>query len=75
MQSDPKNFSAEDAMRLANTPAGQQLIAMLQKADTSVMRNAMEQATSGNFEQAKQALEPLLASSEVQKLLRQLGGK
>ena len=75
MQSDPKNFSAEEAMRLANSPAGQQLIAMLQKANTSSLQEAVNQATNGNIEQAKQALGPLLASPEIQRLLRQLGGK
>ena len=75
MQSDPKNFSAEEAMRLANSPAGQQLIAMLQKADTSALRDAVNQASGGNIEQAKQTLGPLLASPEIQRLLRQLGGK
>lgn len=75
MQKDPKSFSMQDAMRLANTPAGQQLLALLQKSDTTEMRNAMEQASSGNYEQAKQILGPLLNSPEVQKLLQQLGGK
>lgn len=75
MQKDPKNFSIEEAKRLASTPAGQQLIAMLQSADTSTLREAMNQATGGNMEQAMQTLGPFLASPEVQKLLRQLGGK
>lgn len=75
MQNDPKNFSMEDAMRLAKTPAGQQLIAMLQNADTKALKEAMRQASGGNMEQAKQALGPMLESPEIQKLLQQLGGK
>ena len=75
MQNDPKNFSVEDAKRLAKTSAGQQLISMLQKADTSAIKEAMKQATDGNMEQAKQVLEPMLNSPEIQQLLRQLGGK
>lgn len=75
MQKDPKNFSMQDAMRLASTPAGRQLLAILQQSDSAAMRSAMEQASSGNYEQAKQVLGPLLASPEVQKLLQQLGGK
>jgi hypothetical protein len=35
----------------------------------------MKQASGGNMEQAKQALEPMLSSPEIQQLLRQLGGK
>lgn len=75
MQNDPKNFSVEDVKRLVKTPAGQQLISMLQKADTNAIKEAMKQATDGNMEQAKQALEPMLNSPEIQQLLRQLGGK
>lgn len=75
MQNDPKNFSMQDAMRLASTPAGQQLLALLQQSDTATLRSAMEQASAGNYEQAKQVLGPLLNSPDVQKLLQQLGGK
>ena len=75
MQNNPKNFSAEEAMRLAKTPAGQQLIAMLQKADTNAVKEAMTQAASGNMEQAKNALGPILASPEIRQLIQQLGGK
>lgn len=75
MQTDPNNFSMQDALRLANTPAGKQLISLLQQSDTGALRNAMEQASSGNYDQAKKALGPLLRSPEIQKLLEQLGGK
>lgn len=75
MQKDPKNFSMQDAVKMANTPAGQELLALLQQSDTSALQNAMEQASSGNYDKAKQMLQPLLASPQVQKLLRQLGGK
>jgi hypothetical protein len=75
MQNKPINFSPEEAMRLANTPAGQQLIALLQKSGAASINNAMSQAKDGNMEQAKKALAPILASPEVQKLLKELGGK
>ena len=75
MQQDSYNFSVQDAMKLAATPAGKQLIALLQQSNTSTMQKAMEQAKSGNYDQAKQMLEPLLTSPEIQNLLRQLGGK
>ena len=75
MQKDPKNFSMQDAVKLANTPTGQELLALLQQSDTAALQDAMKQATSGNYGSAKQILQPLLASPEVQKLIRQLGGK
>lgn len=75
MEIDRNNFSTEDIMRLAQTPAGQQLIAILRKSDGPALRNAAAQASSGNYQQAKSALEPLLRSPEIQNLLKQLGEK
>ena len=67
-----KDFSMEDAKRLAATSAGQQLIAMLQKQQN--IQDAAKAASQGDYSQLKAALEPMLNSEEVQKLLRQLGG-
>lgn len=75
MQKESNSFSFQDAAKLANTPAGRQLLTLLQQSDTSTLQDAMEQAKAGNFEQAQKVLSPLLASPEVQKLLRELGGK
>ena len=74
MQKNSGNFSMQDAMQLVNSPAGKQLISLLQQSDTAIMKKAMEQASAGDYSKAKLALEPLLASEEIQKLLKQLGG-
>lgn len=74
MQKNSGNFSMQDAMDLVNSPAGKQLISLLQQSDPVIMKNAMEQASAGDYSKAKQALAPLLASKEIQKLLKQLGG-
>lgn len=73
MDNTPNNFSIQEVMRLAKTPAGQELIALLQQADGTALRNAAEQASGGNYQQAKSTLEPLLRSPEIQKLVKQLG--
>lgn len=75
MQMDPKNPLIKDAAAMANTPAGKQLISILQKSNAVDLKQAMADASEGNYEKAKSALEPLLSSPEVQALLRQLGGK
>ena len=75
MDNNPGNFSIQEAMRLAKTPAGQQLIALLQQADPNALRQAAQQASSGNYSQAKSVLEPLLQSQEIQKLLKQFEEK
>ena len=40
-----------------------------------ILQIAMEQAKKGDMSQAKAALGNVMASSEVQALLRQMGGK
>lgn len=75
MQKNSGEFSMHEAMQLANSPAGQQLINLLKNADSAAIKKAMNEAASGNYEKAKQSLTPFLENSETQALLRQLGGK
>ena len=63
----------QEAMRLAQSPAGQQLLAMLRQADTGQIQEALTQANAGDMKSAKKALNNLLADPEIQKMLRQLG--
>ena len=74
MQKNFDDFSMQDAMRLVNSPAGKQLLALLQQADPEALKKAKTQASSGDYSQIRQTLAPLLASEEVKKLLGQLGG-
>ena len=74
MQKKLEDFSKEDIMRLAQTPAGQQLIAMLKQTDTARLQQAITQAQTGDLAQASQTLSALLSSPEAQKLMKQLGG-
>ncbi len=75
MQKKSQDFSMEEIMRLAKSPAGQQLIAMLQKQDNSKVEQAVSQAKTGDYAQASQTLSAMLSSDEAQKLLKELGGK
>ena len=74
MQKNSDNFSMGDIMKMAASPAGRQLLALLKQSDPNALKSAMSAATSGNMQAAGDALAPLLASEEAQKLLRQLGG-
>lgn len=74
MQKNSGDFSMQDVLRMVNSPAGQQLLALLRQSDPASLQKAMEQASSGDYSQAKQSLSPILASEEVKKLLQQLGG-
>lgn len=59
-------------LQLAQSPAGQQLIAMLQQNGGSALSNAVSKASAGDYTQAKQLLSSLLSSAEAQTLLSQL---
>lgn len=69
----PQDFSMQQAMLLAGTPAGQQLIALLQKNGGAEFHQAMAKAAAGDFEQAKRIISATLSSKEAQELLKQLG--
>ncbi len=69
----PQDFSMQQAMHLAQTPAGQQLIALLQKNGGADLQQAMAKAAAGDYEQAKNAISAALSSPEAQALLNQLG--
>lgn len=75
MQKNSENFSIQDAMRLASTPAGQELLALLRRGDTASFRQAAQAASAGDQAQAQQLLSGFLRDPEVQRLLSQLGGK
>ena len=73
MQKNSQDFSIEEAARLANTPAGQQLLAMLRGADPQQLQQAADLASAGDYTQASQTLKQLLSSPEARKLLKDLG--
>jgi hypothetical protein len=75
MQKNSDNLSMEEALRLAKSPAGQQLLALLQQSNPDAISQAMQQASRGDYSKVKETLTPLLTSQDVQSLLRQLGGR
>ena len=63
-----------EAMRMAQTPAGQQLIQLLRAGNSQELKTAMDRAAAGDYTAAKQALSGILSNPEAQKLLSQMGG-
>lgn len=72
MQKKSEDFSPQEAMRLAKTPAAQQLLAMLQQQNTGQLEKIMAMAKSGDMTSAGNALQGLLSSPDARKLIRQL---
>lgn len=74
MGNQSKGFSMEEVLQLMKTPAGQQLIKMLQSSDDPALQKARQHAAGGDMTAAKEALRQLSANDELKKLLMQLGG-
>ena len=75
MEEKNHNFSMDALMRLAKSPAGQQLMAMLNNQDSQKVEQAAAQAKNGDYAKAGQTLRDMLSSPEAQRLMKELGGK
>lgn len=69
MQSMP-DFAA--LMKIARSPAGQKLLAMLQSGPPADLDSIAAAASSGNMEDAKMKLSRMLSSQEARELLQAL---
>ena len=74
MQKNSEKFSVQEAMRLAGTPAGQELLDLLRRSDSAGLQQAAQLASEGNYAQAQQLLSGFLRDPEVQRLLSKMGG-
>ena len=68
------NDAIQEAMRLANSPAGKQLLQMLQSGGGEDMNRAMALVSSGDYEGAKALLNQMLRDPKAKALLNQMGG-
>lgn len=64
--------SLQEAMKLANSDAGQQLLALLRSQNSDALDAAMNNAASGDYSKAKEHLTEMLSSPQVRALLEQL---
>ena len=56
MQEPIKNLSPGDIMKLTQSDAGQQLLALLKQEKNDTLKQAMDQAAAGNMDAMKQTL-------------------
>lgn len=66
------DFSVQEAMRLAQSDAGQQLLQLLKSNHSQAAQTAMDSAQSGDLLRVKQALQNFLSDPQAQALLQQL---
>ena len=65
----------QQLLRLAQSPAGKQLLQYLQQQNGSALKAAADLASSGNYEAAKNKLSGIMCTPEAQQLLKQLEGQ
>lgn len=69
-----EDFSLQQAIKLAQSDAGQQLFALLQSTQPAALQQAMDSAAAGDTRQAMQAVQALMASREARTLLEKMRG-
>ena len=75
MQKKSEDFSVQEAMRMAKTPAGQQLIALLQQEKGDKLQDIIRLAQAGNMQAAGNVLQNMLSSPAAQALMEEMEGK
>lgn len=74
MEKNSQNFSMEEIMKMANSPAAQQLIAMLKQTNGAQLQKAADLAAAGDMKNAGKIINGLLSGSgQAQKLAEELG--
>lgn len=69
----PNPLPMQEILRLAASPAGQQLIALMKQQSGNEFQNAMDRAAKGDYSQAKRAIETIMSDPKAQQLLKELG--
>lgn len=64
----------QEAMKMAASPTGQQLLNLLRSSDSEQLNQAMQMAASGNYEGAKQILNQMLQDPQAKAILTRMGG-
>ena len=65
----------QQAIRFAQSPAGKQLLALLESQDKTALQNAFAKAAEGDLDPAKQLIASLQESPEGKKIMGQMGRK
>lgn len=72
MPKNEKSLSMKDVAAMIKSPAGQELLQILQKQDPKAVNQAAVQAQAGNYDDAKNSIQALLQSPDIQRLVAQM---
>ena len=65
----------QDAMRIAQSQSGKQLLNRLKQNNGDALNQAMQYASSGNYAMAQKLIQSMLDDPETRKMIQNLGGK
>lgn len=68
------NQDFSEIMRAARSPAGRKLVELLRASNGAALTQAMQKASSGDYNDAKTLIQKFLETPEAQDLLKDLGG-
>lgn len=68
------DFSIQDAAKMAQSDAGQQLLTLLQSTQGATLQSAMDQAAAGNYDQLRKTVQEMMRSKQAQELLTKMRG-
>ena len=74
MAKDSGGIDFSELMKIANSPAGQELISLVQKNRDEHFDRAMQQAQDGDYSQAQAMLSQILSTPEARDLIKKLRG-
>lgn len=63
----------QEAMRIAASPQGKQLLSMLNQGQSDKLGKAMANYQAGNIREAKRILEEVLSSPQGKQIMEQMG--
>lgn len=75
MEKNSGEFDFSSLLKIANSPAGQRLLSLVQKNRDDRFDQAMRQAQSGDYTQAQQLLSKMLSTKEGQELMKEIRGE
>ena len=69
----PNQLPMQEMLRFAASPAGKQLLALMQQKGGNELQKAMGLAAAGDFSQAKHLMESVLSDPQAQNQLKEFG--
>lgn len=75
MEKDSGLIDFSSLLKIASSPAGQQLLSLVQQNRDDRFDEAMRQAEAGHYTQAQELLSKMLSTKEAQNLLREIRGE